>query len=148
MNLISTGSIANEVYFTNEKVVTKFEKEEEISFIISESFSSEIVILKGLFDAKIKNIDKLYKLENRDVYIFHLELKATVEYIDNSSSSSVKITDKRLLTSKVVQINRIQENLELKPVVNISYGVISNFNDILYCTVLLTLALGGTSYAN
>lgn len=129
--------------------ITKFENDEEISFIICENFNTDIVIMKGLFDVKLKNLDKLLSLENRDIYIFHLELTSTVEYIDNSISQSVKVIEKKLLTSKVFEIKpKTFDNLKLKPQVNVSYGEVNNLNNILYCTMLLKLVLGGSSYAN
>lgn len=149
MSLINENSLKHKENLEKRKVNYKFEKEEEISFIISQNFKSDIVIIKGLFDAKTKNVDKLYSLENRDVFIFHLELSASVEYIDSSTSSGVKLIEKRLLTSKVMEIRpSCEDNINLKPVVSVSYGVISSFKDILYCTVLISLVLGGSNYAN
>lgn len=132
----NSDNITNEIYI--------YEKNEEMSLVISEYFKDEIIITKPTFNVEVKKLDKLIGIENRDIFIFHIEIFVAIEYIKKSLDTNVKLFEKRILTSKLVKIEPSNSNnKDLCGSAFVSYGVINKVNNILYSTFVVCLRLGG-----
>lgn len=143
MYLSNNNTIGNEEIISNSIREYMYEKSEEISIVVLEDLKEDIIITNGIFNAEVKYLDKLIGLENRDIFIFHLEVFIGIEYMEKSNSNNIKILKRNILTSRIVEIKPSNnKNLLLSGDVFVIEGVVSHYNNILYSTVLLSLTLG------
>lgn len=143
MYLSNNNTIGNEEIISNSIREYMYQKSEEISIVVLEDLKEDIIITNGIFNAEVKYLDKLIGLENRDIFIFHLEVFIGIEYMEKSNSNNIKILKRNILTSRIVEIKPSNnKNLLLSGDVFVIEGVVSHYNNILYSTVLLSLTLG------
>lgn len=123
-----------------------YEGLEEVSIIIDKDFSNNNLITKASFNLDLIKLDSVLSIENRDIFIFHIKINIDVEYIEDKSSSGIRVKQKEFITSKILEVSpSSRENDYIGGKAFLVDGFIGAKDDILYSNLVLLLTLGGTS---